>query len=181
MFLVSSTFTKAQIKAIGGGSMIAALCGGLVGGIAQALIMTPSGLVFTSLNVNRGTPGHEHDNAISVTSHILGERGLSGMYFGFQPMAIRQASNWASRAGLTEVARSFLGLQRFGIIGEIGSGILGGLGSCWNTPIETIRVVTQRDTSVGAPVKTMGEYWNEICSDWLRFRVRKKRPTTHHP
>ncbi|KAL7562364.1 hypothetical protein ACA910_016425 [Epithemia clementina (nom. ined.)] len=162
LFMLSSTVVKAQIKAIGGGPAIAALGGGLIGGIAQALIMTPCGLVFTSLNVNRGKPGHENDNAFSVAKQIIQDRGLAGLYFGFQPMAMRQASNWASRAGFTEIARSVLGLQRYGVIGEIGSGVLGGLGSCWNTPIETIRVLTQRDVSYRVPGKTMKGYWNEI-------------------
>lgn len=161
--MLSSTVIKAQIKALGGGPTVAALGGGLVGGVAQALVMTPCGLIFTSLNVNRGKPGYENDNAWTVSQRILRERQFMGLFSGFQPMALRQATNWASRAGLTELARSVGGLQRFGIMGEIGSGILGGLGSCWNTPVETIRVRTQRDLCTGVvPMRTMRGYWNEI-------------------
>lgn len=41
--------------------------------------------------------------------------------------ALRQATNWASRAGLTEIARTTLGMSQWGVLGEIGSGILGGV------------------------------------------------------
>lgn len=123
--------------------------------------MTPAGMIFTTLNVERSR-GNYDENPMTVTSRIVQERGGWGMYSGFKPMAIRQASNWASRAGITEIARSVLGLQRFGLVGELGSGILGGVGSCWNTPIETIRVLTQRDLSMGVPTKSITGYWTHI-------------------
>ena len=166
--MLSSRVTKAQLQALGAGSTVAALGGGLVGGMAQALIMTPCGMVFTSLNVQQQTTKPSDTTttttAWSVTRRLVEDRGVAGLYTGFRPMALRQASNWASRAGLTEVARSVWGLQQYGLVGEIGSGILGGLGSCWNTPIETIRVLVQRDVSQGVhPIPTMAEYWTDIC------------------
>ena len=162
VFMLGSTLTKQRLKNLGVSPTLTALGGGLVGGICQAFVMTPAGMVFTSLNVQR-TAGNHNDNAWTTTRRIVRDHGgWTGMYSGFTPMAIRQASNWASRAGLTEVARSYLGLQRFGILGEIGSGILGGVGSCWNTPIETVRVLTQRDISVGNPTKSITGYWREI-------------------
>jgi Mitochondrial carrier protein len=81
-------------------------------------------------------------------------------------MCIRQATNWASRSGFTEIARTSLHLHQYGIIGEIGAGIIGGVGSCWNTPIETIRVYTHRDVSQGIKVKTIPEYWNSIVDEY---------------
>jgi Mitochondrial carrier protein len=162
VFMLASTLTKTQMKTLGASSTVAALTGGLVGGIAQAFIMTPAGMVFTSLNYNNGKKGYEHDNALVVTRRIVKEKGFMGMFLGFKPMAIRQASNWASRAGFTEICRSTLGMSNYGLLGELGSGMIGGLGSCWNTPIETIRVYTQRDVSSGVKPKTMSGYWNDI-------------------
>lgn len=43
VFLLSSTVTKTQVKALGASPTVAALASGLVGGVAQALIMTPAG------------------------------------------------------------------------------------------------------------------------------------------
>jgi hypothetical protein len=162
LYLVGSTGTKNAVLQATGSSTLAALAGGCMGGVAQAIIMTPTGLVFTNLSVNRKRPGYENDNAFTVTQRILKEKGVAGMYVGAKPMVIRQASNWASRAGFTEIARTVLGLSKYGVMGEIGSGVLGGLGSCWNTPIETIRVNMQRDVSMGKTPKTTGQYFNDI-------------------
>jgi len=125
VFMLASTITKKQIRLLGGSATSAALAGGLVGGIAQAIVMTPAGLIFTSLNYNKKRPGFENDNAISVTRRIVREKGIAGMYAGGGPMALRQASNWASRAGFTEIARTTLGMTKYGIMGEIGSGVIG--------------------------------------------------------
>jgi hypothetical protein len=158
IFLVASAATKKQAFAMGASKNIAALAGGVVGGVAQAVVMTPAGMVFTSLNVNKGKPGFENDNAISVAKRIIKEKGIQGMFIGGGPMSARQASNWASRSLFTEICRTNLKMSRFGLIGEIGSGAIGGIGSCWNTPIETVRVLMQKDVSEGVPPKTFNGY-----------------------
>ena len=144
---------------------MAALAAGTVGGVAQALVMTPAGMIFTSLNVNRGKKGHENDNAITVMRRIVKEKGILGMYSGMGPMCMRQASNWASRSGFTEICRTNLKMSQYGVWGEIGSGIIGGIGSSWNTPIETIRVLMQKDVSQGKPTKKFMQYWDDIVED----------------
>jgi len=141
---------------------MASLAGGLVGGLAQAIVMTPAGMVFTSLNVNKNKPGYENDNAITVTKRIIKEKGLKGMFIGGGPMAVRQASNWASRSCFTEIARTTLRMSEFGLMGEIGSGVIGGLGSCWNTPVETARVLMQKDVASGKKAKSFAGYIQDI-------------------
>jgi hypothetical protein len=158
VFLVGSAATKNQVLKMGAGKNLAALCGGVVGGVAQAVVMTPAGMVFTSLNVNKGKPWYENENAYTVSKRIIEEKGFKGMYVGATPMALRQASNWASRGLFTELCRTNLKMSRFGLIGEIGSGVIGGVGSCWNTPIETVRVLMQRDVGLGLEPKTFGQY-----------------------
>jgi len=142
--------------------IMASLAGGLVGGLAQAIVMTPAGMVFTSLNVNKNKPGYENDNAITVTKRIIKEKGLKGMFIGGGPMAVRQASNWASRSCFTEIARTTLRMSEFGLMGEIGSGVIGGLGSCWNTPVETARVLMQKDVASGKKAKSFAGYIQDI-------------------
>jgi hypothetical protein len=163
LFLVASATTKRQcLQRFGASNTVAALAGGIVGGVAQSLVMTPAGLVFTSLHSNKHRKGYENENAFKVTRRIVAEKGFFGLYAGNAPMVVRQATNWASRSGLTELARSTLGLSKYGVWGEIGSGVIGGVGSCWNTPVETIRVVMQRDMSRGKSANSMGAYWHEI-------------------
>lgn len=43
IYLLGATVTKNQVKALGGSPTLAALCGGLVGGVAQSVVMTPAG------------------------------------------------------------------------------------------------------------------------------------------
>lgn len=118
VFMLASTITKTQIKALGGTPTAAALAGGLVGGIAQgqlllrcsclsllipvliyssltcilfsstAIVMTPAGMIFTSLNCNNGKKGYENENLVSITRRIVKENGISGMYYGFRPMYV---------------------------------------------------------------------------------------------
>jgi Mitochondrial carrier protein len=160
--MLGSTITKKRVLGMGASKTVAALAAGTVGGVAQAIVMTPAGMVFTSLNVNRGKKGYENDNAYTVARRIIRENGIKGMFYGGGPMCLRQASNWASRSCFTEIARTSLKLSQYGMWGEIGSGVIGGVGSCWNTPIETIRVLMQRDVSMGKQSKPFGHYWNEI-------------------
>lgn len=164
-FMLGSTVTKRQVLAMGGSKTVAALAAGTVGGVAQAIVMTPAGMVFTSLNVNRGKKGYENDNAVTVARRIIREKGIMGMFYGGGPMCLRQASNWASRSCFTEIARTTLKMSQYGMWGEIGSGVIGGVGSCWNTPIETVRVLMQRDVSMGEQSKPFGQYWKEIVQD----------------
>jgi hypothetical protein len=56
-------------------------------------------------------------------------------------------------------------MSEFGMLGEFGSGVLGGLGSSWNTPIETIRVLMQSDVGSGRKPKTSRQYWDMIVAD----------------
>lgn len=176
MFMLGSTLTKRQLLAWGTSRTTAALAGGLVGGVAQAIVMTPAGLIFTALNSNgqKGTNTGRRksssvvksETAIQIVRRVVHEKGIWGMYAGMKPMCIRQATNWASRAGFTEIARTTLQLSQYGIIGEIVAGTIGGVGSCWNTPIETIRVYMQRDVSQGVPVKSISEYWDTIVEEY---------------
>jgi hypothetical protein len=90
LFMLGSAFTKKRILAMGGSPTMAALAAGTVGGIMQATVMTPAGMIFTSLNVNGGKPGYENDNAITVARRIIEEKGFQGMYSGGGPMCLRQ-------------------------------------------------------------------------------------------
>lgn len=164
-FLVGSASTKKQVMKLTGSKTLSSLSGGVVGGVLQAVVMTPAGLVFTSLNANRGKKGFENDNAITVTKRILKEKGIAGMFIGGGPMAARQASNWASRGMFTEIARTNFKMSQYGILGEIGSGIIGGLGSCWNTPIETVRVNIHKDVSAGVTPKSFAGYCSDIYDE----------------
>ena len=160
IFLAGSAATKKQVLRVRPNSKTcAALAGGLVGGVAQAFVMTPAGLIFTTVN-----DSDEDVSSLKVLLDIMKERGPLGLFAGFDAMALRQATNWASRTTFTEIARTNLKMSRYGLIGEIGSGIIGGLGSTWNTPIETLRVLKQRDIAKGEE-RPYSEYKEELMEE----------------
>jgi Mitochondrial carrier protein len=181
VFMLGSVVTKRQLILIGCSPTLSALAGGLVGGVAQSIVMTPAGMIFTALSSNRNTNDtnnnnkksknsnssiiKKNENGISICQRVIKEKGIGGLYIGIGPMCLRQATNWASRSGFTEIARTTLQLSQYGLYGELLSGIIGGVGSCWNTPIETIRVFSQRDVCIGVQPKSMKQYWSMIIDE----------------
>lgn len=163
IFLIASQAVKTRALVMGLPPTVAALAGGLVGGLAQSIVMTPCSLLFTSVNLHRGKPGFE--SASSVARRIIQENGIAGMYAGLGPMALRQSTNWASRTTFTEIARTSFKMSQYGMLGEIGAGVLGGICACWNTPIETVRVLTQRDFSGGHTPKPFMTYVNDVVEE----------------
>ena len=105
---------------------------GVVGGTAQCLVLTPT----TFLTMTAATTGQPVLNTLQQMAR--GERKLSDLYTGGGPLMLREASNWASRQGITDFTRNLLRSQGVpqGVALEIGSGILGGVVACWNNPFE---------------------------------------------
>lgn len=101
-------------------------------------------------------------STIQVAREIFAREGIRGMNKGVNAVAVRQCTNWGSRFGLSRLAensiRKFTGnedsktplapYQRI-----LASAIGGGL-SCWNQPIEVIRVEMQSQIKApGRPEK----------------------------
>ena len=118
---------------------------GAAGGAAQALAMGPCTCVLTAATLGAaGGAGAGGEGVARVALRLL---ATGGLFVGTGAVAARQMTNWASRQGLTELCRGPLGLASAGVAGEIAAGVLGGVGSCWNTPLETARVAMQREAA----------------------------------
>lgn len=119
---------------------------GVAGGVAQCAVLTPS----TFLVMTAATTGRPVANTLSQI--LKGERKVTDLYTGGGPLVLREATNWASRQGITDLTRNFLKRQGVGagIALEIGSGVLGGVLACWNNPFEVARIRQQRDLAVAA-------------------------------
>ena len=157
-FMVANKFVRTSLIARGCPTPLAALAGGGIGGLSQAFIVTPTSLILTHSINNKST-------AMEAIKDTYDKGGVMGFYAGFGAIAARQASNWASRTTLTEVAKTTLNLGRFGLAGDVMSGIMGGLGSTWNTPIEVIRCKKQRDAGKGLTTKPYMDYVNEALDE----------------
>lgn len=114
---------------------------GAGGGCAQSLIMGPTSLIVTAcVAASRENEG-ESVSAFRVAQKLLHERGIRGLYRGSSAVAVRQATNWASRQGFTEFVRPRIPID--GVVGELLAGCIGGTLSAWNTPFEVARIETQ--------------------------------------
>jgi hypothetical protein len=113
---------------------LAKAVGGVMGGIAQSIVMTPSSIIQT-LSIKHGLP-------VSRTiANVYREKGLPGFYTSFSTLCLRQSSNWASRSMFTELLR----VSNGGIAAELAAGIGGGCLAMWNTPLEVVRVKLQSE------------------------------------
>lgn len=77
---------------------------GAGGGAAQALVMGPTSLIVTAC-VAASNSESEEVSAFQVAQRIIKEKGVFGLYRGAPAVAMRQATNWASRQGFTEFVR----------------------------------------------------------------------------
>ena len=121
----------------------------------QCVVMTPTGNVMT-----RTAKGETVKEA--VTSIWDSDRGkkidkIKNFYVGIPAMAIRQSTNWVSRSALTTFTSTTLGLGSFGVVGKLASGVIGGCGSSWNTPMEVVRIRKQSE-----PKRGYGEVGREV-------------------
>jgi hypothetical protein len=107
---------------------------GAGGGATQAVVMAPTSLFVTATTHNGGS-------VKAACQEIWSQHGIRGIYRGAPAVAARQATNWASRQGFTELLRPRI--QVAGVPGEILAGCLGGTLSCWNTPFEVARIELQ--------------------------------------
>ena len=115
---------------------------GAGGGCAQSLVMGPTSLIVTAcVAASKENAGGESVSALKVAQKLIQERGIRGLYRGAPAVAMRQATNWASRQGFTEFVRPRIPID--GVAGELLAGCIGGTLSAWNTPFEVARIESQ--------------------------------------
>ena len=123
----------------GMGNTPAGFVAGAGGGVCQTVVMGPCTFLVTAV-VNGGKDA----SVTAAATKTWREKGIVGFYPGGIAIAFRQASNWASRQGFTEAARSRVRVFFHGTDPnakltkpqEALSGVIGGSLSCWNHPFE---------------------------------------------
>lgn len=109
-------------------------------------------------------------SSVQVAREIFAREGIRGINKGVNAVAVRQCTNWGSRFGLSRIAED--AIRKFSHTDSerdqkkalspmqrvLASALGGGL-SCWNQPIEVIRVEMQSQVkTVGRPEKmTIGK------------------------
>lgn len=94
---------------------------GAGGGMAQSLVMGPTSLIVTAcVAASKEQNDGESVSAWQVAHKVVQERGIRGLYRGAPAVAMRQATNWASRQGFTEFVRPRIPIG--GVLGELIAG-----------------------------------------------------------
>jgi hypothetical protein len=127
---------------------LAAILAGAGGGVCQTVVMGPCTYIVTAAVTGGGTGPKK--GTLTIVSETYARAGIRGFYPGGSAIAFRQATNWASRQGLTEGIRLATREQKYGdrdarlsTNDEILCGVAGGALSCWNHPFEVARIEMQ--------------------------------------
>ncbi|RKO96431.1 mitochondrial carrier [Caulochytrium protostelioides] len=131
----------------------AGIASGMGGGIAQAYATMGFCTFMKTVEVTRhkGADGSAQKSSWTVAREIYAREGIRGINKGVNAVAVRQCTNWGSRFGLSRLAeqsiRRWTGktdpADRLSNGHRILASAIGGALSCWNQPIEVIRIEMQ--------------------------------------
>ena len=104
--------------------------------------------------------GAQNVGSVAIARDIFRREGIRGINKGINAVAVRQCTNWGSRFGIARIVET--NIQKFkedkstplSPIQKIAASAVGGALSCWNQPIEVIRVEMQSQIKAeGRPEK----------------------------
>jgi len=120
-------------------------------GVCQVGVMGPCTFLVTAV-----VTGDKNASVVEKSREVWAKEGIKGFYPGGTAIAFRQATNWASRQGFTELLRGrakiiFHGKDdaKLTVAQEAMCGIIGGALSCWNHPFEVARIEMQAAAASG--------------------------------
>lgn len=143
-----------------------ATCAGLLagagGGVIQTSVMAPCTFLVTCVVT------HGNKSILAYTRDQYKKEGIKGFYHGAGAIAARQASNWASRQGFTELVRDMYKRKnksdKLTPWQEVWCGVIGGALSCWNHPFEVARIEAQARAVHGESKMGMMEILKHVHS-----------------
>jgi len=155
------------------------VAGGL-GGVCQVTVMGPCTFLVTAM-VTSDSGGPKMSNWGRMV-HTYRTGGVAAFYSGGTAIMWRQATNWASRQGFTEMFRGMIARRkvvpppppvsgadkkkpapvRLSVWEEAMAGIAGGAISCWNHPFEVARIQMQATTAAGQTNRSMMRVIGEV-------------------
>ncbi|ORY36813.1 mitochondrial carrier [Rhizoclosmatium globosum] len=157
MFAVSEL--EYQFRVLGASVPVAGILGGMGGGICQAYTTMGFCTFMKTVEVTRHKSGSgPQKSTIQVATEIFKREGIRGINKGVNAVALRQCTNWGSRFGLSRIAEDLIKgkdkTRKLTDLEKIAASSLGGALSCWNQPIEVIRIEMQSQLKMeGRPEK----------------------------
>lgn len=156
-----------SLLAAGVSEGVTGFAAGAGGGVCQVVVMGPCTFLVTAAVTG--------DKSITTTQRIknvYGAHGIKGFYPGGTAIAFRQATNWASRQGFTEIVRGRFKVLFHGdenakltVAQEAGAGIVGGALACWNHPFEVARIQMQSAADRGEPKQSMMQVFRTVVKE----------------
>ncbi|KAI8079121.1 mitochondrial carrier domain-containing protein [Gilbertella persicaria] len=156
-------FTAAELEyralSSGASPFLAGIMGGMGGGIAQAYSTMGFCTFMKTVEVTRQKSAST-ESTFKIAADIFQKEGIVGINKGVNAVALRQCTNWASRFGIARFAQDAIVKLRHGEKGiadnmdKATASIAAGAMSCWNQPLEVIRVEMQSQVQgEGRPAK----------------------------
>lgn len=129
--------------------------------------------IFSNIQFNHCIYLAGTESTFKIAADIYKKEGFAGINKGVNAVALRQCTNWASRFGIARFAQEAIVKARHGEKGladgidKALASILAGALSCWNQPLEVIRVEMQSQLKAeGRPEKmTIGSATKYIYSN----------------
>ncbi|KAL2916842.1 hypothetical protein HK105_203621 [Polyrhizophydium stewartii] len=147
-------------------SAAAGILSGMGGGIAQAYTTMGFCTFMKTVEVTRGKGGADQKSTMQVAREIFQREGIRGINKGVNAVALRQCTNWGSRFGFTRITEDLMRTAMYGrddkdrhskplgTVAKISASAIAGALSCWNQPIEVIRIEMQSQIKTpGRPEK----------------------------
>ncbi|TMW56359.1 hypothetical protein Poli38472_006369 [Pythium oligandrum] len=140
---------------------------GAGGGVCQVVVMGPCTFLVTA-----AVTGDKSITTSQRVSNVYKAHGIKGFYPGGTAIAFRQATNWASRQGFTEIVRGRFKLffhddpnAKLTVAQEAGAGIIGGALACWNHPFEVARIQMQSAADRGEAKQNMVQVFRTVVKE----------------
>ncbi|ORZ19542.1 mitochondrial carrier domain-containing protein [Absidia repens] len=157
VLLFTASEVEFRARVAGASPFLAGIAGGMGGGLAQAYTTMGICTFMKTVEVTRHKSAVK-ESTFKIAKDIFQREGIAGINKGVNAVAVRQCTNWASRFGITRFVQESIATTRYGVddlnkltaIDKALASMLGGALSCWNQPIEVIRVELQ------SQVKTLG-------------------------
>nr|CCA15079.1 Mitochondrial Carrier (MC) Family putative [Albugo laibachii Nc14] len=167
ILLYSKEAIANSLLSMGVGEGLTGFAAGAGGGVCQVVVMGPCTFLVTA-----AVTGDKSITTSQRISNVFAARGIKGFYPGGTAIAFRQATNWASRQGFTEIVRGRFKLwfhgdknARLTVPQEAASGIIGGALACWNHPFEVARIQMQSAADRGEPQQNMMQVFRTVIKE----------------
>ncbi|KAF1797089.1 mitochondrial carrier domain-containing protein [Mucor lusitanicus] len=164
VLLFTASEFEYHARAAGASPFLGGIVGGMGGGIAQAYTTMGFCTFMKTVEVTRHKSATK-ESTFKIAGDIFKKEGIAGINKGVNAVALRQCTNWASRFGITRFAQESIIKSRYGdapdahlratALDKALASIIGGALSCWNQPIEVIRVEMQSQVKAAGRPENM--------------------------